>query len=230
MKIVSIDLETTGLDPETNHIIEIAAVIADTATQKIEGQWRRVIRCPDHSWSDYAIAKNLPWYREALLSEVTSESSDVLGQLAEWLVENGIEKMHVNATGKNFGTFDLNFLKKLPGYGKVMKCRHRVLDPMMLFFNPVVDATPIGTEECCLRAGIKASNSHRALPDALEVIEMLFAGWKRRREPLSNELWIVRFQSNTIGPFDNLEDAKRVAGIDGVVSKLIQVKDAITAS
>jgi hypothetical protein len=80
--------------------------------------------------------------------------------------------------GKNFANFDQKFLEKLPN--KFVKFRHRILDPAMLFTDPMLDDAPPSSALCLERAGFGGEVAHTALEDALMVVKLLRRGFSRR--------------------------------------------------
>lgn len=181
MIYVSIDTETTGLDPETDQILEIGAIIENTKT-KLPRE-----KCPTfHCYIKhdkivgnlYALTLNYNILKHIL--ELSKDNRDEK-VLADWNVtskfgiflhDNGIEKAVV--AGKNFGTFDLHFLNKLPTFKKNISFNHRFLDPSSLFVDFNNDFTLPNLEQCKKRAGFdKTSVSHTSLDDAWDVIELL---------------------------------------------------------
>ena len=80
----------------------------------------------------------------------------------------------VLAAGKNFATFDIRFIEKLPTHQCYpVEFNHRVVDPAMLYLNPNTDNVPPSMFECMKRAGIEGDVAHTALEDALTVISLL---------------------------------------------------------
>lgn len=89
-----------------------------------------------------------------------------------WLQENGLEPPYVVA-GKNFASFDLRFLRRLPNWN--LKLFHRFIDPSM-FYMHVGDDVPPSTDECLKRAGIQKMVEHDALADAYDVVRLVRKG------------------------------------------------------
>jgi len=173
---VSIDIETTGLNPETCQIIEIGAVI-DTGVP--------VEDCPTfHCYVDNGLIQGQPYalsIHPVILRRIaTRESgyiyltpSKVVLKLKEFLRENGVE-MPFTAAGKNFAGFDAQFLKKLMHWNKHIYMRLRVLDPATLYWQPEVDGVKLpNTETCMVRAGISGEVAHTAVEDARVVVKLI---------------------------------------------------------
>jgi hypothetical protein len=58
-------------------------------------------------------------------------------------------------------------------WGKHIKTERRVLDPAVLFWNPLEDEKLPDQNECLKRAGIDGVVDHTALGDAWQVIQLL---------------------------------------------------------
>jgi oligoribonuclease (3'-5' exoribonuclease) len=185
MRYCSIDIETTGLDPATCQVIEFAAVIEDTKDQKplIElPSFSTLVRHQLYRGDPYALSINHEilfelnkWTNvdsDSLPSNVT-DMHELMWRFSSFLASYDLESRIIVA-GKNFAWFDNRFLELLPHYDRV-KFHHRVLDPMMLYLRPE-DYEPPNSDECLRRARIQQSVKHRALDDALMVIQLLRIG------------------------------------------------------
>jgi hypothetical protein len=79
----------------------------------------------------------------------------------------------MNAAGKNFASFDIKFLERLPRWKQVFKVRSRILDPGVLFVDWKNDEAVPGMSECKKRANLPELVTHHAVEDALDVIMLL---------------------------------------------------------
>jgi hypothetical protein len=84
-----------------------------------------------------------------------------------------IPKVHITAAGKNFATFDLKFLERLPRWKQVFKVRQRIIDPSVLFTNWGEDDSLPSLSMCKKRAGMEEHVAHDAVEDARDVIRLL---------------------------------------------------------
>ena len=83
----------------------------------------------------------------------------------------------VTAAGKNFGSFDLQFLtRRSMGMREVF--RQRSLDPTVFYTLPD-DPHPPELIECKRRAGMDPTVAHRALDDAWDVVKLLQKAFKK---------------------------------------------------
>jgi len=81
--------------------------------------------------------------------------------------------LKINVAGKNFGTFDNVFLKKLPWWQKLIIAKQRIIDPAPLFIDWENDEELPSLKICKTRAGINGEVTHDALEDAWDVVEVL---------------------------------------------------------
>jgi hypothetical protein len=250
---VSIDIETTGLDPMTCQTLEVGAVIDDWTSPIDElPVFRRVLSYQEVSGSPFAMALNanllkfisnepqdkdsmpkgaldtwlekcaipkegfpyavilkllgdepLRWYeipnllltmgRAFSLKEAKTLGGNPPGiscfckdyEFAElfssWVEAHGIDPKSVQAAGKNFASFDMQFLNRLPYFPLHVKFRHRVIDPAILFWNPAEDERLPDSKTCYERAGYDNTVAHTAVEDAKAVVWLVRQGVKRLR-------------------------------------------------
>jgi len=186
MPYVSIDIETTGLDPDTCQILEIGAVW-DNWTKPIDElpTYRRLVAHSEYRGNAFALALNA-----ALLKRLSGEREpwfldpdEVADDFAIWLRSCGWDgQTALTAAGKNFASFDRQFLRRLPRFEQVVKLRHRTLDPAILFWHPNEDEELPGSKTCYERAGINTNVAHTAVEDAQAVVRLVRLGIKRLRE------------------------------------------------
>lgn len=230
MKYLSIDLETTGLDPMKADVLEIAAVLDDLDVAPLRvpvtvenlPYFRAVIYRPIYRTDAYcaSLHKKLwdeikhidktriegegrywgRWNGQTLMEDLdiskAAESCGpltlyttpeyIIGDLLEWLDphrnliadqdDKPPKQDSITPAGKNFGAFDLQFLKALPiatEAGEKLPFKHRALDPGSLYYMPGDEMLP-DLKECKKRAGLSDTDvSHTALDDARDVIRIL---------------------------------------------------------
>jgi hypothetical protein len=196
MTYVSIDIETTGLDPETCDVLEIGMVVDDTLHPEVPVEklpsCRILVRPEDECYrgQPYALSMHPKLFRE--IAEGMKNDREgariwhpehVGAPVYDFLVTNNLPDVtpnyfrHVTAAGKNFANFDARFLRKLG-----ISFRHRVLDPGSLYFNPVLDDKMPDFAECLRRAGLEPTVAHTAVEDAQDVIRLLRVAWTRGQE------------------------------------------------
>lgn len=183
MKYVSIDLETTGLDPETCQIIEFGAVVDDLSNPKPINQlptFHAYICQNNYIGEPYALSMHPKIFRRIAEREqgYLYVSPEKLGYVfKEFLIGIGFEekydKVTITAAGKNFASFDNLFLRKYSSFSKHVQIRNRVIDPSVLYMTVLDEKLP-SLEECKKRAkqAITAV-SHEALTDAFDVVSLI---------------------------------------------------------
>ena len=98
---------------------------------------------------------------------------------ADWLKGCGWDgTTSLTPAGKNFASFDRQFLKRLPRFEQVVKLSHRTIDPAILFFRLDDDKLP-DSKTCYERAGLDGKVAHTAVEDALAVVRLVRLGIKR---------------------------------------------------
>lgn len=177
MKYVSIDLETTGLNPDTCDVVEFSAVIENTENPlplKELPVYHRYIKKDFYKGQPYALSMHGQIFRK-----IESDKENIFCCLdyelipgfIDWLYTNNLTNK-INVAGKNFFSFDNLFLRNLPHY-EDLKFYHRVLDPAILFFNIETDTNLPDLKTCLDRAGIDETVNHTATEDAIQVIKLI---------------------------------------------------------
>jgi oligoribonuclease (3'-5' exoribonuclease) len=188
---VSLDIETTGLDPETCQILEFGAVIDSLDRPRDERKEFQCFVVHDRIVGEpYALAMNHEILRILAEKEKYPQYrflrwTDVSYEFSRWLKQNTPESKSHTAGGKNFAGFDLRFLRRLPGWKENVRLRHRYIDPAELWWNPEIDGTLLPDSDTCLaRAEIAKSTAHRALADAHDTCELV-RRWSERQRAAS---------------------------------------------
>jgi len=191
---VSIDAETTGLDPDHCQILEVGAVIDDWVKpldklpkfhayvyhDEIVGQ-------PYALQMNQSILRKIAGAQDAMRNvsfatvdgDLFLRSKAVPRAFADFLTAcGGIDpKKAVLVAGKNFAGFDRPFLECLPGWN--IPFHHRVIDPAMLYWNPDTDEVPPSLKRCMELAGIDGEVAHTAVEDALMVVKLVRGRYER---------------------------------------------------
>jgi len=199
MKYLSIDLETTGLDPEKCQIIEFGAVLDDTKNPRPMDElpvYHAYIKPEDGNLYGNVFALNL---NAGIIEKLKNEkdlsdeykfiyAKDLAYDFLFWLKQQGFEIKQadtpnyytesLNIAGKNFSSFDKRFLDKIPQFNDLIRIRHRVLDPAVLYFDARYDEALPDLKTCKDRAGIKGAVTHLAVDDAKDVILLIRKHYK----------------------------------------------------
>lgn len=170
MRYVSIDIETTGVRPQQDQILQLALVVEDT-TKRVPVEELPYFCClvqhEEYHGNAYALALN-SW----ILDVVSGRTKPVPYPIysLDSMTERALEFLHLqlgigrlNAAGKNAAGFDLPFLPR----ALRDRFRHRVIDPGSVFVDWSKDMLP------ALGDLIDTPVSHDALGDARDVITCL---------------------------------------------------------
>ena len=182
MKLLSIDIETTGLDPAFCSTLEVGAVLFDPDPNLDEpsesrrwGTFERLIKHTRIQGEPYALQMNQKILAELAGVEKTHIpivfGPQVGPQLREWLQERGVNPDNkVTIVGKNYDAFDRQFLDRLPGWKDFINpvVERRTLDVGSLYFSPS-DGRVQPLDKCLEVIGCRDLVTHRALDDALAV-------------------------------------------------------------
>jgi len=188
IKIVSIDLETSGVSLENSDVIEFGAVLDDLKERKPINALP-TFHCyfikDNYVGEPYALSMHPTIFRriaERGLEENRKKynylSANNFGNsFKKFLLNNGYvsehDKVTITAAGKNFASFDLQFLKYKTDFLKHINVRSGILDPGILYLEGEDNSIP-GLEKCKKRAKMEDTTIyHDALSDAKDVVEVL---------------------------------------------------------
>lgn len=181
MKYVSLDLETTGPDPERHQILQIGAIVEDTNNPLDYDEipkFERLIRHADIIGQPYALNMNAGLIAKLAESDrygITAYAAII--DLYDWLLTHlGVPltgKLRPTWAGANIADFDIRFLEKIPNWSAYFMNAGRVLDPSILYVNWKTDTKLPSLQKCLDAAGIVKTVKHDALEDAWDVICLL---------------------------------------------------------
>jgi len=179
-KYVSLDIETTGLNPENCQVLEIGAVIDDGTTPAEE--------CPTfHCYVDHGLILGEPFavsMHQTILRRIATHEEgytylqpwEVATRFRDFLKEHGLdsENEKIVVAGKNYASFDARFLSKITSWDKHIQIHHRILDPAALYWQPETDGVELpDTKTCMERADIPGEVAHTAVEDAQVVVRLI---------------------------------------------------------
>lgn len=183
MKYVSIDLETTGLDPVNNDILEFGAVLDDLSDPKpIKDlpKFHAYICKDEYRGQPYALSMHPTILRRIAKREEGFNYlyPNSLGKVFQkFLLENGynLEEgrlVRINVAGKNFATFDMQFIKNQTNFLNSVRISHKILDPGILCLEKGDQSVP-SLGECLRRIGVNKEVAHNTIDDAIDVVLVL---------------------------------------------------------
>lgn len=176
MKIFSIDLETTGLNPKQDQVLQIGVVYFDTCesfsvrelhTASIK--WDRLMGHPKAFHMNRNLIQAMSEYPGTCL--YLPQAMEELCAYIRSKFDSDIERVKFVAAGKNFAGFDNLFLP----WPDNCRPHQRVLDPTSMYMRPR-DEVPPSLQVCCERAGIvyNPEAAHNAVYDADLVAECVY--------------------------------------------------------
>lgn len=189
---LSIDVETTSLDPQTGVLLEVGAVYEDRSGRPIEDlpTYRAVIRHQKIYGEPVAIAMNAGLISQIAYNEFSPIGGENVheailrpGDLQEsffaW-VNRTCGPDNVIIAGKNFWKLDYPFLlTEMTRVAFERRFSHRMIDPGMLYFN---GEKPLSLVDCLKQIGRQPRQLHSAVGDARDVVEIIRA-WESSRCP-----------------------------------------------
>jgi hypothetical protein len=185
----SIDLETTGLDPDNNQILQIGAIMEDT-NKKLPFDKCPMFECiinhdtitgspfainmnsniitilseipndDDSNYSDYFAENKIAYNEEHAIKLLQGFIHKCYNDLNIDIPLDKDGKLEIIVAGKNFEAFDLKFLNKIDEFKNTIKPHRRVLDPVTLFTDFKNDDVPPNFSKCLKRLN-KKTGYHR---------------------------------------------------------------------
>ena len=181
-KYCSIDIETTGVNLDNCDIIEFGCVVDEL------GSTINVNKLPTyHCYFVKQFYQGEPFalsMHSKILKRIADREKGYTymsvtkfgNSFKQFLLKNGFElendKVIINVAGKNFGSFDLQFLNKQTDLSKHVIISNRILDPSILFLKNKDKRLPC-LSECKKRANMPENVSHDAVSDARDIVVLL---------------------------------------------------------
>lgn len=216
---VSLDIETLGLGLYAP-IIEFGAVVANWLTGDFLGEFHTYVtheewnHCEPYAMSMHpTILQRIATKEEGWnYTPIDSLDIEVMGWLDTVARRQGVELLKrekgrpgkIVVAGKNVAGFDLPRLRaQCREWDTHVPCHHRVIDPGMMFWNPMTDDIPPGSNECLRRCHIETETTHNALEDAKDVCQMVFTWVGRTVRPLNLLSRAVKVDVDLLNPPKN---------------------------
>ena len=172
---VSIDIETTGLDRQKVHVLQLAAVYDNGQDIEDLPTFDRVIKWPVISHGEeYAMNLNRGLIRRAYQNDQVVSIEEARLDFEEWL-EKVQPSGRFTAAGKNIQGFDMPILVNPVNCFSMRRFLLRALDPGSMFTDEF-DHIPT-LDEINAVTGRKAV-THDALDDAWDVVHAIRYQWR----------------------------------------------------
>ena len=180
MKFLSLDIETSGLNPKYDQVLQVGAIVWDTQNPLPRSEcptYDVLIKHKAINGQPYALQMN-NWILRILAGvDHPPEGTLVLPPVeadigfTEFINDNFGEEGRITVAGKNVASFDLPFMKSTFGAAN-RRFRHRVIDvgPMYLMSK---DETVPDLATCLDRVGLEPTVTHLAPDDAWQVIQLV---------------------------------------------------------
>lgn len=182
MNYISIDLETTGLNPQTCQILQFGAVFDSFSRPLEKAPILNLLLAADTYYGEpYALSMHSDIFKILAQKKLGSailrgrevqviKSTNLVEVFVYWLTNCGWPIPKIVCTGKNFATFDLRFLQQYD-WDRV-NMSHRIIDVGTMYLCQT-DTEPPSTKECLGRAGLPETITHDAVDDALQVCQLI---------------------------------------------------------
>lgn len=190
MRYISLDIETTSLNPQDGDVLEIGAIVEDTTNYRPRAElpaFHCYVNKENYRGNIFALAMNAHIFKKILelrkpdgdgifrgKKEASLLSPESVAKFfLKFLKDHNCLDTKLVIAGKNVAGFDLPFLNVCIPDWQYIKFHHRVIDPGMLYFNAHTDNVPPDLKECKKRAGLPEVVTHEALDDAWDVIQLV---------------------------------------------------------
>lgn len=198
MLYVSVDIETTGTDPQTDQILSIGAIIEDTdkkldfeSIPKFHGiiAHKKIIGSPYALIMNYDILQIInDWNSEERMIkkdkiakyynvEIGLEKN-IMSMFVAFLFKNfNIKDKKIVFAGKNFGSFDLQFIKNSCERHNIkfeeLNYSYKYLEPGNMYVDFKNDKEIPSLSKCKTRIGMDKNIKHDAISDSWDIIQLL---------------------------------------------------------
>lgn len=187
MKIVSIDIETTGVNKTKDQICQVGAVLFDTASSTFTPEimsWYVKLDPQDIHGSLYAIKMNTAildvctakWPETFNLDMLVTKETFVK-TFKQWLDDNDAYdegQRSIVFAGKNVGLFDIPFMENFFDDFSEIRYKHRLMDPTT-FCTVADDIVPPDLKTCLDRTFYRSHEiKHLGYSDAMDVAMLLY--------------------------------------------------------
>jgi len=173
MRIVAFDLETTGVDPQKDQILEIGAVCFETNTGETLGEFETLVSHERYIGSAYALQMNQALLKRLARGQGVSERRAIQG-LNDALFDWGFSLEHKAVpVGFNVGSFDIAFYNKsCKATGELSRFSHGAIELGSLLMGSTKSTTRVGSAQGVKMLGEGRTVAHTALQDARDAKDL----------------------------------------------------------
>ena len=171
---LALDVETTGLDRQRSHVLQLAAIYDNGKPLEELQTFNEVLSWPllRHA-EEYAMHLNRHLLEQAFRKENVLVPEEARSRFAEFL--NRVQPSgRITAAGKNLAGFDIPILTNATNYFDFSRVNRRVLDPGSMFTEEFRHIPSL--DELNKFLG-RASVSHDALDDCWDVVHAVRYKW-----------------------------------------------------
>ena len=172
---LSIDIETSGLNTEKSHVLQLAAVYDNGGPIEELPTFNRVICWPVLTWAEItAVNMNKRLMEKAYNNEKGVLSVDAARFAWKHFLDSLALEGKFFAAGKNVASFDIPILKNHTNLFDMSRISHRVLDPGSMYsenFDHIPNLNEIN------KITGRKEVSHDALDDAMDVVYAIRYKW-----------------------------------------------------
>jgi len=185
MQYISLNVQTTGLDPDKHQILELAAIAEDTTEDVNINElplFHAYIKRDNYIGSAEGLSLNietLKYLASDNLKDLWDERC-LAEELFRWMCNNigsasyCFEDNEITLAGKNIGSFDYQFLKKLPDSERLIySISHNFIDPTMLYMDFKNDICLPSTRVCWSKLKLPYVCNFKAVDVAKSTIGLL---------------------------------------------------------
>lgn len=184
MIVYAMDIETTGLEPERDQILQVALIEYDTEEDQNKDinklrSFNMFVKHDRITGSAFALAMNA-WILKGIADKTlypVIKASELVNALANWFQISQYQLEKRTFIGKNVNGFDYQFLKRLDRFNEVVRPNYRFLDIGSMFFGQHSSSVP-SLKDCAAFANY-TYREHDALEDCRAVIACLRYALKR---------------------------------------------------
>ena len=171
---LSLDIETTGLDRQRVHVLQLAAVYDNGKSLKDLPTFNQVIRWPVITYGEeYAMHLNRHLFDQAFRQENVFSLGEVRENFKAFL--NRVQPQgRITAAGKNVDGFDMPILRNPTNGFTLSRINRRVLDPGSMFTEEFDHIPTLNELNQFLN---RKEVSHDALDDCWDVVHAIRYKW-----------------------------------------------------